>query len=131
MIPVLAKLVLIDRGDQIAAAKTVAAFVNLSPSTPDDTDKVVHRVTDSRKFSDMTNVCMEGYEEAASFVDTNIPSGVAVHCNAGYQRSIPFLAYYMQTRHGQPVADTVTACLGYESKAYEACVESVLNRVCC
>jgi protein-tyrosine phosphatase len=125
MVPVFkSNLQLIDRSEQAAACAFVGAFVNLSPDTPDDTDRPSHRVADARKFSSKPN--LDGFHEAARFVDAHIERGVAVHCNAGFQRSIPFLAYYLLSRENTPISETVAECLGYRCDEYTSRVESVL-----
>jgi protein-tyrosine phosphatase len=135
MVPLFdSNLVLIDLSEQTAAAAQVGAFVNLSPVTLDVTDRPSHRVADARRFSSEPR--LEGFGEAALFVDTHIDQGVAVHCNAGFQRSIPFLAFYLLSRHNVPVADTVAECLGRKCDEYVSRVESVLHalrhaQTCC
>ncbi len=56
-----------------------------------------HRVPDATRTSSDSDATLDGYAEARAFVIDRLRRGmrVAVHCNAGFQRSVPFLAYVL------------------------------------
>jgi hypothetical protein len=88
-------LYLIDK-ELEPSLEDIDCVVNLSPSTPNTHAHIeYHRVPDSTKTSSNSVAELQGYKEAYTFVSERLALGlrVAVHCNTGFQRSIPFLTY--------------------------------------
>jgi protein tyrosine phosphatase len=98
----------------------VDAVVNLSPTTPQSrTDVEYHRVPDTTRTSGCAFASLAGYEDARAFLEAKIAEGlrVGVHCNAGYQRTVPFVAYCLMSR-GVEESAAITRALGYEDSNY-------------
>lgn len=95
-------------------SKEIQAVVNLSPTTPNThPDIAYHRIADASRISADSRAELAGYKEAGEFIHQqhNQGNNVAVHCNNGYQRSIPFLAWYLHAYYDQPIETTVESCL--------------------
>lgn len=107
----------------------IDAIVNLSPTSPNShTCIVYHRV---QCLCPCPCSC---YQEAGRFVEGHLQMGrrVAVHCNAGFQRSIPFLAWFLtQTQAHRPGCTLEQAVARMTREAgYLDCVKHVLHHQC-
>lgn len=131
MLEVAPGLFLIDRSEEPDLHRregTISAVVNLSPTTPNThPDLSYHRVPDHRRNC-VPGQAVEAFREAGDFVAGHLRGGrrVAVHCNAGFQRSIPFLAWYLST-HTDCSLDQAVARMTTEP-GYVECVKKVLGR---
>ena len=125
---------LLDRSEEptaSSATSNIRAIVNLSPTTPNTIADRCHRVPDATPVSEGTSPSDRGYDAAARFIHERWLDGVshvAVHCNSGFQRSIPFLAHYLELYHGVPIEATVEAALGEPCADYAAAVCHILGK---
>ena len=105
-------LYLIDKTEEPYLDPSVfRAIVNISPSTPNSHTAVAyHRIPDVSRDTPR----LDGYEEASAFIQQHVSqhNTVAVHCNAGYQRSLPFLAWHLHRTRHIPIKDAVIQCMG-------------------
>lgn len=107
-------IILMDRGEEpMAPSANITAVVNFSPTTPNTYEGTIQylRIADSTRWTTTPQVPLPGYPEAADFVTEQLRNGgrVGVHCNAGFQRSRPFLAWYLHEHTGVPVERAVDA----------------------
>lgn len=116
---VLPGLWLIDKSQDV---EDIQCVVNLSPHTPNPRPEIVeyHRVPDASRTSSTSDVAsLEGFSDAAAFVALRRAAGrrVAVHCNEGFQRSVPFLVFYLCANEGKTLSDSVKHVMRCKERA--------------
>lgn len=103
-------------------SKNFQAIINISNVTPN-----THEDIDYYRINDIYNSDKKlkngGYNNCSEFLHEKWCAGkkIGVHCNNGYQRSIPFLVYYLLNYHNIPLEETVTLAL------QENCIEYINN----
>jgi hypothetical protein len=111
MIEIDNNLILMDKYEEPTInPKDIHSIVNISPITPNSHIEVEYfRLPDVSRESCDSKILLAGYRDAGLFVNSQIVNGktVGVHCNNGYQRSIPFLAWYLGEYRNIPIEETV------------------------
>jgi hypothetical protein len=111
MIEIDNNLILMDKYEEPTInPQHIHSIVNISPITPNSHIEVEYfRLPDVSRESKDTKILLAGYRDAGIFVNSQIANGktVGIHCNNGYQRSIPFLAWYLGEYRNIPIEETV------------------------
>jgi len=111
-------------------SEQIQTIINISPTTLNTHyDIEYYRIKDTLN-SDNTPID-RGYDIACEFLHDKWHSGkkIGVHCNNGYQRSIPFLAYYLLEYHNISIDKSVTSMVKEYSNEYIINVKHILKIV--
>jgi hypothetical protein len=124
-------LILMDKYEEPDVnPNSIQSIVNISPITPNSHTNITYkRVPDTSRESRDTQILLEGYIETGEFIKSEIENGrtVGVHCNNGFQRSIPFLAWYLQKYKNVPIEDTVSKIT--DNSLYVEKVKEILKNI--